>query len=61
MLLRDVPRCQVNNWFFLSLRYKGKKFFVSLKGFRGRGSFGGGPNFDVKGGDWLCPNRFVFE
>ncbi|XP_035796964.2 TATA-binding protein-associated factor 2N isoform X2 [Amphiprion ocellaris] len=23
-------------------------------GFRGRG--GGGPNFDVKGGDWPCPN-----
>ncbi len=27
-------------------------------GFRGRGSFGGGPSFDVKGGDWPCPNRF---
>lgn len=24
-------------------------------GFRGRGSFGG-PSFDVKGGDWPCPN-----
>ncbi|KAJ0063480.1 hypothetical protein NL108_002744 [Boleophthalmus pectinirostris] len=23
-------------------------------GFRGRG--GGGPNFDIKGGDWPCPN-----
>ena len=28
-----------------------------LSGFRGRG--GGGPNFDVKGGDWPCPNRCV--
>ncbi|XP_077063688.1 TATA-binding protein-associated factor 2N isoform X3 [Siphateles boraxobius] len=25
-------------------------------GFRGRGSFGGGPSFDVRGGDWPCPN-----
>uniref|UniRef100_A0A3Q2ZW58 TAF15 RNA polymerase II, TATA box binding protein (TBP)-associated factor n=1 Tax=Kryptolebias marmoratus TaxID=37003 RepID=A0A3Q2ZW58_KRYMA len=25
-------------------------------GFRGRGGGGGGPNFDVKGGDWPCPN-----
>ncbi|XP_026081671.1 RNA-binding protein FUS-like isoform X9 [Carassius auratus] len=26
-------------------------------GFRGRGGgFGGGPSFDVKGGDWPCPN-----
>ncbi|XP_076590849.1 TATA-binding protein-associated factor 2N isoform X2 [Chaetodon auriga] len=24
-------------------------------GFRGRGG-GGGPNFDIKGGDWPCPN-----
>lgn len=29
----------------------------SLKGFRGRGGFGGGPSFDVRGGDWPCPNR----
>ena len=28
-------------------------------GFRGRGGGGGGPNFDIKGGDWPCPNRFV--
>ncbi|PWA20468.1 hypothetical protein CCH79_00003707, partial [Gambusia affinis] len=27
-------------------------------GFRGRGG-GGGPNFDIKGGDWPCPNRSV--
>ncbi|XP_051718100.1 TATA-binding protein-associated factor 2N isoform X4 [Ctenopharyngodon idella] len=25
-------------------------------GFRGRGGFGGGPSFDVRGGDWPCPN-----
>ncbi|XP_067363686.1 TATA-binding protein-associated factor 2N isoform X4 [Channa argus] len=25
-------------------------------GFRGRGGGGGGPNFDIKGGDWPCPN-----
>lgn len=30
-----------------------------LLGFRGRGGGGGGPNFDIKGGDWPCPNRFV--
>lgn len=28
-------------------------------GFRGRGG-GGGPSFDIKGGDWPCPNRLVF-
>lgn len=27
-------------------------------GFRGRGG-GGGPSFDMKGGDWPCPNRWV--
>lgn len=27
-------------------------------GFRGRGG-GGGPNFDIKGGDWPCPNRLA--
>ncbi len=32
-------------------------FVPLLTGFRGRGSFGG-PSFDVKGGDWPCPNRF---
>lgn len=30
---------------------------LSVSGFRGRG--GGGPNFDIKGGDWPCPNRSV--
>lgn len=30
---------------------------LSASGFRGRG--GGGPNFDIKGGDWPCPNRSV--
>lgn len=29
-----------------------------VPGFRGRGG-GGGPSFDMKGGDWPCPNRFV--
>lgn len=31
-----------------------------FSGFRGRGG-GGGPNFDIKGGDWPCPNRYVGE
>ncbi len=31
-----------------------------LLGFRGRGG-GGGPNFDMKGGDWPCPNRSVSQ
>lgn len=32
--------------------------FGMTLGFRGRGG-GGGPSFDMKGGDWPCPNRCV--
>lgn len=58
----EVGIVQTFKWRSFSI--KRKNIYVSVAalifnmiGFRGRG--GGGPSFDMKGGDWPCPNRFV--
>uniref|UniRef100_A0A9J8BHM4 TAF15 RNA polymerase II, TATA box binding protein (TBP)-associated factor n=1 Tax=Cyprinus carpio carpio TaxID=630221 RepID=A0A9J8BHM4_CYPCA len=68
----DPPSAKAAIDWFDGKEFKGKPIKVSFAtrraeftqrggggrggGFRGRGGFGGGPSFDVKGGDWPCPN-----
>ncbi|KAJ3591304.1 hypothetical protein NHX12_009250 [Muraenolepis orangiensis] len=51
----DPPSAKAAIAWFDGKEFNGKPIKVSFATrFRGRG--GGGPNFDVKGGDWPCPN-----